>query len=50
MGFAAQPLPWLAILPEIAVAYPLLSAGPSGAATGGGIPYQAGIAILLGKR
>ena len=49
VGFSVRPLPWLAILPEIAVAYPLFHASPSGPAWGGGIPYQVGIAILAGS-
>jgi len=48
-GFSIEPLQWLAVLPEIAVAYPLLHATPAGADSGGAIAYQAGIAILVGN-
>lgn len=49
VGFVAQPLPWLSILPNLAVAMPLLHAGPAGAGTSDTVAYQLGIAVIAGK-
>jgi hypothetical protein len=49
VGFVAQPLPWLSILPSLAVSMPLLHAGPAGVGTSDTLAYQLGVAIMAGK-
>jgi hypothetical protein len=49
VGFVAQPLPWLSILPNLALAMPLLHAGPTGPGTSDTLAYQLGLAIIAGK-
>lgn len=48
-GFVVQPLPWLSILPTLAVAMPFFHAGPVGVSTGDTVTYQVGIAAFAGK-
>ncbi len=49
VGFVAQPLPWLSILPSLAMAMPFFHAGPIGVSTGDTVAYQLGIAAFAGK-
>jgi hypothetical protein len=49
VGFVGQPLPWLSIVPNLAVAIPLLYAGPAGAGTSDTLAYQLGLGIFVGK-
>jgi hypothetical protein len=49
LGFVAQPAPWLSILPNFALALPLLQAGPSGVGTTDTVTYQLGVAIFGGR-
>lgn len=49
VGFVAQPLPWLSIVPNVAIAMALLHAGPAGVGTTDTLAYQVGLAIVGGK-
>lgn len=49
VGFVAQPLPWLSILPSLAVAMPFFHAGPLGVSSSDALAYQAGIAVFAGR-
>lgn len=49
LGFVAQRTPWLAIVPNLALAMTLLHAGPAGAGTTDTLTYQLGLAIFAGK-
>jgi hypothetical protein len=49
VGFVAQPAPWISIIPNLALAMPLLHAGPTGVGSNDTVAYQLGLAIIAGK-
>lgn len=49
VGFVAQPVTWLSIMPTFALALPVFRAGSTGVDTGDALAYQLGLAICGGR-
>ncbi len=49
VGFVAQPAASISIIPNLALAMPLLHAGPTGVGSNDTVAYQLGLAIVAGK-